>query len=76
MSPVHGTVALNTYLQSVGKQASLSWIDVSEGPVHAPMWTCTCKVDGQAVATGTGTHKHLARDAAADKALPILTRST
>jgi hypothetical protein len=29
-------------------------------------------VDGNAVSSGTGTHKHLSRDDAADKALTIL----
>jgi dsRNA-specific ribonuclease len=29
-------------------------------------------VDGQVIASGKGTHKHLARDAAAEQALAIL----
>ncbi|KAI0043532.1 hypothetical protein FA95DRAFT_1609313 [Auriscalpium vulgare] len=71
-----GTIALNNYLQAQGKLTLLSWVDTSSGPAHAPEWTSICKLDGQAVATGTGTHKNLARDAAATEALRILTATT
>ncbi|KAH9968692.1 hypothetical protein BC827DRAFT_1263195 [Russula dissimulans] len=67
-----GTIALNNYLQAKGKLAALSWYDTSSGPAHEPEWTSDCKIDGEVIASGKGTHKHLARDAAADKALAIL----
>jgi len=30
-------------LQKSGHLALLSWDDRTEGPQHAPIWTCTCK---------------------------------
>jgi len=67
-----GTVALNNYLQTGGKLASLSWVDITTGPRDQPVWTSTCKIAGKIVAEGTGTHKHLARNAAATLALKSL----
>lgn len=72
MTPAIGTIALNNYLQVKGKLASLSWYDTSSGPAHEPEWTSDCKIDGKVIASGTGTHKHLSRDAASEKALAIL----
>lgn len=72
MTPATGTIALNNYLQVKGKLASLSWYDTSSGPAHEPEWTSDCKIDGKVIASGTGTHKHLSRDAASEKALAIL----
>ncbi|KZV69737.1 hypothetical protein PENSPDRAFT_686125 [Peniophora sp. CONT] len=67
-----GTIALNNYLQSQGRLTALSWVDIASGSQHSPTWTCTCKIDGQSFAVGTGTHKHLARNAAAEQTLRIL----
>ncbi|KAI0274923.1 hypothetical protein BC834DRAFT_850345 [Gloeopeniophorella convolvens] len=72
MVPATGTIALNNFLQGRGKLTSLSWVDTQSGPAHAPEWNSVCKIDGQEVSSGTGTHKHLSRDAAADAALAIL----
>ncbi|KZV68969.1 hypothetical protein PENSPDRAFT_581680 [Peniophora sp. CONT] len=63
---------LHVDLQFHGRFAALSWIDAVSGSQHAPTWTCTCRIDGLAISTGTGTHKHLARNEAADKAFEIL----
>lgn len=73
MSSEAGTSRLNTYLQSVGKSSSVSWQESLSGPKHAPVWTCVCKIDGEARGTGTGTHKHIAKDIAANKAWETLT---
>ncbi|KAI0068024.1 hypothetical protein BV25DRAFT_1911054 [Artomyces pyxidatus] len=72
MNPPEGTIALNNYLQLKDKAASLSWQDTSSGPAHAPEWESVCKIDGVVIASGRGTHKHLARDVAATEALAIL----
>ncbi|KAI0257276.1 hypothetical protein BJV78DRAFT_1277828 [Lactifluus subvellereus] len=73
MPSTTGTIALNNFLQSKGKRASLSWYDTSSGPAHEPEWTSVCKIDGEAISSGKGTHKHLSRDDAADQALVKLT---
>ncbi|KAH9982749.1 hypothetical protein BGW80DRAFT_1453574 [Lactifluus volemus] len=73
MSPPTGSIALNNFLQSKGKLSSLSWVDTSSGPAHEPEWTSVCKIDGNVISSGKGTHKHLSRDDAADQALVILT---
>ncbi|TFK94962.1 hypothetical protein K466DRAFT_593063 [Polyporus arcularius HHB13444] len=67
-----GTVALNNYLQNIGKATSLSWEDKPTGPRHAVEWTSVCKIDGKNVASGNGPQKNIARDAAARAALAIL----
>ncbi|KAI0281662.1 hypothetical protein BGY98DRAFT_931986 [Russula aff. rugulosa BPL654] len=72
MTPATGTIALNNYLQVKGRLASLSWYDTSSGPAHEPEWKSDCKIDGEVIASGKGTHKHLARDAAAEIALEKL----
>ncbi|RPD65038.1 hypothetical protein L226DRAFT_564733 [Lentinus tigrinus ALCF2SS1-7] len=59
-------------LQNKGNTSSLSWEDKYTGPRHAVEWTSTCKIDGKAVASGSGLQKNLARDAAAREALVIL----
>jgi len=64
-------LTLQPDLQRVGKLTSLSWIDTTSGPPHTPTWTSICRIDGEEVARGEGTHKHLARDAAADIALQV-----
>ncbi|KAI0308077.1 hypothetical protein B0F90DRAFT_1832509 [Multifurca ochricompacta] len=82
MPPATGTIALNNctghhmkaILQAKGKLASLSWYDTSAGPAHAPEWTSACKIDGKAISSGKGTHKHISRDCAAELALAILMR--
>lgn len=66
--------ALNNYLQALGKESSLVWLDSKEGPEHAPEWTSICKIDNEQIATGRGPQKNLARDAAARQALAILQR--
>ncbi|KAI9462287.1 hypothetical protein BJY52DRAFT_1185045 [Lactarius psammicola] len=73
MPPATGTIALNNFLQARRKLASLSWLDTQSGPAHEPEWTSVCRIDGRDISSGTGTHKHLARDAAAERALAILT---
>ncbi|VDB86940.1 unnamed protein product [Peniophora sp. CBMAI 1063] len=75
MSGPKGTIALNNYLQGIGKLAALSWVDVTAGAQHSPTWTSTCKIDGRVIATGSGPLKHIARDEAADKAFEILRRA-
>ncbi|KAI0375471.1 hypothetical protein BV20DRAFT_960636 [Pilatotrama ljubarskyi] len=59
-------------LQSKGRVASLSWEDEVSGPRHAPQWTCRCKIDGEILATGTGSRRAAAQDVAATEALAIL----
>ncbi|KIL01015.1 hypothetical protein PAXRUDRAFT_185708 [Paxillus rubicundulus Ve08.2h10] len=68
MSP-EPIVALNNYLQSINLVAALSWRDSQSGPVHNPKWRSVCKISGREYGVGTGTHKHLARGAAATIAL-------
>ncbi|KAF8273000.1 hypothetical protein EI94DRAFT_1795699 [Lactarius quietus] len=75
MPPATGTIALNNFLQTKHRLASLSWNDTSSGLAHAPEWLSVCRIDGEDISSGTGTHKHLSRDAAADKALPILIKN-
>ncbi|TBU34439.1 hypothetical protein BD311DRAFT_746165 [Dichomitus squalens] len=72
MSSNDGTVALNNYLQNKGRAAALHWEDTFTGPRHDGQWTSYCKINGEVIATGTGTQKNAARDAAAREALPIL----
>ncbi|KAA1471389.1 hypothetical protein DENSPDRAFT_880443 [Dentipellis sp. KUC8613] len=76
MSTAEDTIALNNYLQNQGKKASLSWVDETTGPAHAPEWKSICKIDGVVVCEGVGPHKHEARNDAAKRALEILTAST
>ncbi|TFY71837.1 hypothetical protein EVG20_g1167 [Dentipellis fragilis] len=76
MSTTEDTIALNNHLQNQGRLASLSWVDETRGPAHAPEWTSICKIDGVVVCEGVGPHKHEARNDAARKALRILTAST
>ncbi|KAN0134994.1 hypothetical protein V8E53_007368, partial [Lactarius tabidus] len=59
-------------LQEKRRLASLSWYDTSSGPAHAPEWLSVCRIDSEDISSGTGTHKHLSRDDAAEKALVIL----
>ncbi|KAH9004169.1 hypothetical protein EDB86DRAFT_2141451 [Lactarius hatsudake] len=73
MPSATGTIALNNFLQARRKLASLSWNDTTSGPAHAPEWLSVCKIDGTDISSGTGTHKHLSRDVAAERALAILT---
>ncbi|KAF9225379.1 hypothetical protein BS17DRAFT_778520 [Gyrodon lividus] len=65
-------VALNNYLQSIGRAAALSWKDSQSGPTHSPQWRSVCKISGREYGVGTGTHKHLAHGAAAKIALEAL----
>jgi len=74
MSSIEGTVLLNNYLQKHNRQTQLSWEDTDAGPHHAPEWTSTCKLGGDIIATGTGSTKAAARDAAANEAFKILTK--
>ncbi|KAJ3989026.1 hypothetical protein F5890DRAFT_178982 [Lentinula detonsa] len=67
-----GAFALNNFLQKKNRLDALSWVDSTAGPSHSPQWTCVCKIDGEVVATGTGSQKHVARDIAANQALKIL----
>ncbi|EKM61458.1 uncharacterized protein PHACADRAFT_190624 [Phanerochaete carnosa HHB-10118-sp] len=64
--------ALNNYLQSIGKESSLSWFEERSGPEHNPEWTMTCKIDDKPIATGSGPQKQAAKDAAAKGALDKL----
>ncbi|OBZ68531.1 hypothetical protein A0H81_11597 [Grifola frondosa] len=68
-------VALNNHLQSKQQASLLSWADSPSGPRHLPQWTSTCNIAGKGVWVGTGTHKHIARDAAATAALAALIQS-
>ncbi|KAN0100261.1 hypothetical protein V8E55_000245 [Tylopilus felleus] len=52
-------------VQSIGRAAALSWKDSTSGPTHSPEWKSVCKVSGKEYGVGIGTHKHLARGAAA-----------
>ncbi|KAI0717141.1 hypothetical protein C8Q76DRAFT_617559, partial [Earliella scabrosa] len=61
-------------LESKNKASDLSWEDTFTGPRHAGEWTSSCKIEGQVIASGTGSKKNIARDAAAKEALPILIR--
>ncbi|KAG8219447.1 hypothetical protein J3R82DRAFT_374 [Butyriboletus roseoflavus] len=57
---------------SIGRGASLSWKDSTSGPTHSPEWKSVCKVSGKEYGVGLGTHKHLARGAAATLAIEAL----
>ncbi|RDB29436.1 hypothetical protein Hypma_015995 [Hypsizygus marmoreus] len=76
MSKTGGTSGLNNYLQNNGLLSALSWKDSTSGPRNAPTWTSVCKINGEERGTGTGTHKHIARDNAADAALKSLTEES
>ncbi|KAF8559973.1 hypothetical protein OG21DRAFT_10967 [Imleria badia] len=65
-------VALNNYLQSIGRAATLSWKDSTSGLKHIPEWKSVCKISGKEYGVGVGTHKHLARGTAATLALEAL----
>ncbi|KII94023.1 hypothetical protein PLICRDRAFT_171711 [Plicaturopsis crispa FD-325 SS-3] len=67
------TVQLNNYLQSRGELTLLSWQESNSGPAHAVTWTCVCKIGGVPRGTGTGSLKHIAKNAAAAQALKALT---
>ncbi|GLB35728.1 putative double-stranded RNA binding motif containing protein [Lyophyllum shimeji] len=73
MSSKGGSSALNNYLQNNSQLSSLSWQDSTSGPKNAPTWTSICKINGVPRGQGTGTHKHIARDIAANAALQSLT---
>ncbi|KAF8140653.1 hypothetical protein EV363DRAFT_1111360, partial [Boletus edulis] len=62
----------NSDLQSIGRAAALSWKDSTSGPTHSPEWKSVCKISGKEYGVGVGTHKHLARGAAAALALEAL----
>ncbi|KAJ2912490.1 hypothetical protein MD484_g7926, partial [Candolleomyces efflorescens] len=63
-----GTVKLNNHLQKIGRATSLSWEESSVNQV----WTCVCKIDGEPRGRGVASHKHVAKDAAAEEALKYL----
>ncbi|EFI28705.1 hypothetical protein CC1G_13731 [Coprinopsis cinerea okayama7 len=63
---------LNQYLNKIGKAASLSWQECNYGPPHDSKWTCVCKIDGEPRGEGTSTHKHTAKNIAAEQALHYL----
>ncbi|KIJ66363.1 hypothetical protein HYDPIDRAFT_26718 [Hydnomerulius pinastri MD-312] len=65
-------VTLNNFLQSIGRTSALSWKDAQRGPAHTPEWRSVCKISGKEYGVGTGTHRHLARGAAAVIALAAL----
>ncbi|KAG5715720.1 hypothetical protein E4T56_gene172 [Termitomyces sp. T112] len=67
-----GTSGLNIHLQNRGQLTSLSWLDSTSGPKNAPTWTSICKINGIERGRGTGTHKHIARNNAANVALAYL----
>ncbi|KAF9011040.1 hypothetical protein BDQ17DRAFT_860852 [Cyathus striatus] len=71
-----GVSDLNNYLQGTGQLTALSWLETQHGPSHAPTWKCICKINGEPRGTGTSTHKHLAKDIAANEALKYLTGRT
>ncbi|KAI0322390.1 hypothetical protein OF83DRAFT_1167619 [Amylostereum chailletii] len=66
-TPPSETTALNNYLQHIGKTAGHSWVDTMSGPMSSPTWT----IDGVTIATGTGSTKREAREAAAGNALQV-----
>jgi len=70
--PTKGSSRLNIFLQKRGRLSALSWQESTSGAKHAPVWKCICKIDGEPRGTGTGTHKHVARDLAANEALEYL----
>ncbi|ETW86821.1 hypothetical protein HETIRDRAFT_166337 [Heterobasidion irregulare TC 32-1] len=72
MSTGRMSIALNNYLQSKDMLPSLRWEESSSGLAHAPVWTSICKIDDEVISTGTGSHKNIARDVAAEEALRIL----
>ncbi|KAK0219556.1 hypothetical protein EDD85DRAFT_915594 [Armillaria nabsnona] len=67
-----GTAGLNKYLMGKNRLHSVSWVESSSGPLNKPMWTMTCKIDGEARGTSTGPQKHVAKDVAANQALAYL----
>ncbi|KAI5115263.1 hypothetical protein M0805_003247 [Coniferiporia weirii] len=67
-----GTVELNNYLQKKGRATALSWEESTEGPEHAPVWICTCKIDGVKHGTGKGLSKQEARNAASAVAMKFI----
>ncbi|KAJ3550918.1 hypothetical protein NMY22_g146 [Coprinellus aureogranulatus] len=69
-----GTSMLNQYLQKVGRGSSLSWEESQSGPAHAREWECVCKIDGEVRGRGVASHKHVAKDQAAEQALAFLTK--
>ncbi|KAJ8084727.1 hypothetical protein PM082_003504 [Marasmius tenuissimus] len=73
MAPAKGTVALNNFLQGIGRLESLSWIHSTSGPANVPTWTSVCKIDGVPLGTGSGPRKYMAMDMAAEEALGKLT---
>ncbi|KAG7099837.1 hypothetical protein E1B28_001645 [Marasmius oreades] len=73
MTNAKGSVALNNYLQGVGRVESLSWVHSTSGPENAPTWTSICKIDGVPLGTGSGPRKYIAMDLAAEETLKALT---
>lgn len=68
-----GLQALNRYLHKHHMTTALSWKDWPTGDSHSPQWTSECKIHGTVRGVGNGTHKHIARDLAAQEALVFLT---
>ncbi|KAF8807965.1 hypothetical protein BYT27DRAFT_7190059 [Phlegmacium glaucopus] len=68
MSTQKGTSRLNAYLQGKRQLTSLSWLESWTGPSHAKTWKIVCKINGEVRGEGTSTHKHIAKDLAADQA--------
>ncbi|TEB38690.1 hypothetical protein FA13DRAFT_1784998 [Coprinellus micaceus] len=69
-----GTSLLNQHLQKIGRVSSLSWEESASGPAHARQWECICKIDGETRGRGVASHKHVAKDQAAEEALAFLTK--
>ncbi|SJL06477.1 uncharacterized protein ARMOST_09816 [Armillaria ostoyae] len=67
-----GTSGLNNYLQGKNRLDAVSWVESRSGPPNDPTWTMTCKIDGEVRGIGTGSQKHVAKDAAANQVLAYL----
>ncbi|KAK0218669.1 hypothetical protein IW262DRAFT_1386790 [Armillaria fumosa] len=69
-----GTSGLNNYLQGKNRLDAVSWVEARSGPPNDPTWTMKCKIDGKVLGIGTGSQKHVAKDAASNQALASLKR--
>ncbi|PBK82573.1 hypothetical protein ARMGADRAFT_946230, partial [Armillaria gallica] len=56
----------------MNRLSAISWVESHSGPRSAPLWTMTCKIDGEARGTGTASQKHVAKEMAAIQALACL----
>ncbi|KIJ22146.1 hypothetical protein PAXINDRAFT_6262 [Paxillus involutus ATCC 200175] len=66
------TTALNNHFQGLQQLELISWIDSSEGPPHALVWTATCRVNNQVLGVGTANKLRDAKEQAAEAACQAL----